>query len=367
MGQVILGLAGLSLIIVLPVICIGGWTVAISRLLSGRPILQPEEGQPISWGLVDLFGLVLVVGIALAILQQIAVSMTGARLTGEPDSLNATQQAALIFAFSVAELLTVGVMCGLILLRGYGLQLFGQRGEQFISDLLLGLAAFGMLVVPTLIMQAILAYLMPYEHPLIDMLIKDKSVPMAFASVAAAVIAAPLFEEFAFRGLFQGWLQDMVDGRSSIANVFLGRVRFFAGGVPNDQSLFTAEEPATTEPVVVDDDVVTAELTEENPFHSPQQAPESPAPVTTIANRSWMQISAPIFVSALFFALMHWGQGLAPIPLFFLAIGLGYLYQRTRRLTPCIVVHFLLNGQSMALLLIQVFFVGDDAGALFAK
>ena len=57
----------------------------------------------------------------------------------------------------------------------------------------------------------------------------------------------------------------------------------------------------------------------------------------------------PILVSSLVFALLHLGQGGAPIPLFFLAVGLGFLYQRTGRLTPCIVVHMLLNGTMLLL------------------
>ena len=55
----------------------------------------------------------------------------------------------------------------------------------------------------------------------------------------------------------------------------------------------------------------------------------------------------PIFVSSLCFALVHWGQGLAPIPLFILALGLGYLFRQTGSLIACITVHFLLNFYSM--------------------
>ena len=45
-------------------------------------------------------------------------------------------------------------------------------------------------------------------------------------------------------------------------------------------------------------------------------------------------MSAKRAVSAAIFAFMHLGQGPAPIPLFFLAIGLGYLYRQTHRATP---------------------------------
>ena len=57
----------------------------------------------------------------------------------------------------------------------------------------------------------------------------------------------------------------------------------------------------------------------------------------------------PILVTSVVFASLHLGQGAAPIPLFFLSIGLGYLYQSTGRLTPAILVHMLLNGATLCL------------------
>jgi membrane protease YdiL (CAAX protease family) len=42
-----------------------------------------------------------------------------------------------------------------------------------------------------------------------------------------------------------------------------------------------------------------------------------------------------------------------------LAVGLGYLYQRTHRVVSCVVVHFLLNSCSLAALLFDVFGVAE--------
>lgn len=64
--------------------------------------------------------------------------------------------------------------------------------------------------------------------------------------------------------------------------------------------------------------------------------------------RGWNH-GAIVFTS-LFFAVMHWGHGMAPVPLFFFSLGLGWLYQRTHRLLPSIVVHFCLNACSLMLL-----------------
>jgi membrane protease YdiL (CAAX protease family) len=61
-----------------------------------------------------------------------------------------------------------------------------------------------------------------------------------------------------------------------------------------------------------------------------------------------------VLLSAALFAGLHWSHGPDPIPLFVLAVGLGYLYQQTHRFLPCVVVHFLLNGCTMAILLVEL-------------
>ncbi|MFT7642674.1 MAG: membrane protease YdiL (CAAX protease family), partial [Pirellulaceae bacterium] len=63
----------------------------------------------------------------------------------------------------------------------------------------------------------------------------------------------------------------------------------------------------------------------------------------------------PILGSSAIFALMHFSHGPDPIPLFFLSIGIGYVYQRTHRILPCILIHMLLNGFSILLLWLQLF------------
>ena len=58
-------------------------------------------------------------------------------------------------------------------------------------------------------------------------------------------------------------------------------------------------------------------------------------------------------MSATLFAALHASHGPDPIPLFMLAVGLGYLYQRTHRILPCVTVHFLLNSVTLAVFLLQ--------------
>jgi membrane protease YdiL (CAAX protease family) len=95
-----------------------------------------------------------------------------------------------------------------------------------------------------------------------------------------------------------------------------------------------------------------------NPYASPKpDIAESPADrsaaVPPAAPRRW-----PIIVSAAIFAGMHYGHGYDFVALFFLALGLGYVYQQTHRVVPCIVIHLLLNAGSLVMLWLSVTYGG---------
>ena len=55
----------------------------------------------------------------------------------------------------------------------------------------------------------------------------------------------------------------------------------------------------------------------------------------------------PIVVTSFVFAVLHLGQGAAPIPLFFLSLGLGFLYRQTGCIAAPMIVHMVLNGVTL--------------------
>jgi membrane protease YdiL (CAAX protease family) len=63
----------------------------------------------------------------------------------------------------------------------------------------------------------------------------------------------------------------------------------------------------------------------------------------------------PIGISSLLFALAHFGHGTDPVPLFLLALMLGYTYQRTHHIVPCIVTHMLFNLVSLIALGLTIY------------
>jgi len=62
----------------------------------------------------------------------------------------------------------------------------------------------------------------------------------------------------------------------------------------------------------------------------------------------------PILISSSTFAALHAGYGPDPIPIFILALGLGYVYSRTHRIWPGLVLHMSLNGSSTVALMLAL-------------
>jgi len=168
----------------------------------------------------------------------------------------------------------------------------------------LGLKATVMILPPVIMISAAAAYLIPYEHPVLDVL-ADLRSPGVFAVIfIGTAILTPVFEEMFFRGLLQGALQGFADRNRGIV------------GEPS-QSAGNAGEPSADHLDVAGDG-------------------------------AWRPVAYwPVITASLVFASMHIGQGAAPIPLFFLSLGLGYLYRQTGSLIPCIVVHMILNGTTL--------------------
>lgn len=180
------------------------------------------------------------------------------------------------------------------------------------NDLLIGCVAALMLLPVVMLIQLLVTQLIDYTHPTLDSLVKNFNFKSAMWAWVAAVGVAPVSEEFFFRGVLQGWLQ-RVYGYSEVSEKWL------LGG--------------------------ELELAE------PNTAAFVMSPRLKLI-QSW----APIVVTSLIFAGVHLGQGPAPIPLFFLSLGLGYLFRQTGSLLPCVMVHLALNTVSMLILTLSLTF-----------
>ena len=216
----------------------------------------------------------------------------GGESTAEPD---AVLQPAVIVMGILAGVLTITLVLGLMaILYRTNLRDMGVMPQTV--DIRRGAVATVWILAPVIVINMIVAQLIPYHHPVTDTLAQQSDWQISLLLFVSAAIVTPVLEELLFRMLLQGGLQVAAEGLPAVPGV----------DVRSDSQGESMEAWNPT--------------------------------------KRW-----PILVSSLVFALLHLGQGGAPIPLFFLAVGLGFLYQRTGRLTPCIVVHMLLNGTMLLL------------------
>lgn len=73
------------------------------------------------------------------------------------------------------------------------------------------------------------------------------------------------------------------------------------------------------------------------------------------ADGNWRpQSHWPVVATSLLFAVMHYNQGAALVPLFFMSLGLGYLYRQTGKFAPPVIVHMVLNGTTLCVLFAEL-------------
>jgi membrane protease YdiL (CAAX protease family) len=300
----------------------------IARLRVGEEVVNLEPRRPVPWGLLDIV-LVVMAYILISMIGVVALrELTGIRNVAVGE-LEAHEITAVQWMSLAVWVLTIVFSMGLVTVRaGSNVEDLGIRLHRWPYDLRLGVLGFFALAAPVYGLQALLIRFFPTQHPMIDLLEAQHDNYTFFVVGITVAVVAPITEEILLRVLVQGWLEKVV------------------------ATIAPAAFPAPATP----------ELPEESQKPGPDLQPENPyAPsqVTVLAppddGVDYRAVRAiPIVASALIFALLHVGQGPAPIPLFLLALGLGYLYQRTHRLWPSLVVHFLLNSTSLAMLWVQL-------------
>jgi len=174
----------------------------------------------------------------------------------------------------------------------------------------------------------------PEQHP-IQQLIQSHPPALDFAvSALAAMLAAPLLEEFLFRGIIQPWFGARSSGGYAgiAAALLLALARRWSG--------------------------LQAGWTQLGwPGVWPQLLPAAFV-VLMVPGYLLLRAKAPpaagaVYATALLFAAAHSFAWPSPVPLFFFALALGALRYRTQSLVPCVLVHGLFNLFAWVTLLIQ--------------
>lgn len=376
MNQELLALLGLIVLAIAGVVLTIGlvtWARVFSCIKDGRPILPHEPRRLAVWGLFDLLAFVAIF-ITLDVAAINIATSQGMNLTEEP--ISPQNSMFVMLMESSALMATSGLSVALIKFRSnYSWSELGLSPKQLTYDIRIGAIAFCALAIPTYLIQSLLVQFWPSEHPLIEALKENPTLTSLSIAIFSAVVAAPLVEEFLFRGLFQGWLEKLFDQHLGtrplpIQNLLFGASRWRENATaPVIGTLVHGDTEKTSQNVsnaldtrVIEDPAFTYKPSS-NPYVSPAAASESP--IVAEAGpmplpEDWYDDSAPslrtdivaIGASSAVFAFMHnWPDC---IPLIVLAMGLGYLYRRTHRLAPCITVHLMLNALSMLGLIITI-------------
>ena len=334
------------------------WIVILVRRSVGYPIVPFEPRREVPWRLVDVL-LVLVGFLFFAILAPLVVAGVFGlpRIDGgQPPELDALNDwTPLLVADGLAKIATIALAVLFGVSRGGATAVdFGLTLRNIVGDLKLGALGFLAALLPVYCVQAVVIQVMPpdKQHPVLEMLSERSGTAALAVAVLFAVVLAPLAEEFLFRAFLQGWLETRpwrsasasgmgADTASSPNGHFSSRSTTDVKPIENEShwheiAMASAENPYA--PPTSLGIPSTAPLPDSSDGDLPSETNRAPARSDFVA----------IVISSFVFAVLHASNWPAPVPLFFLALILGYLYNRTHRLLPCIVVHLLFNALSVA-------------------
>ena len=192
----------------------------------------------------------------------------------------------------------------------------------------------------------------PDKHPLLDL--GDQAATREWIVFALqAALFAPVLEELLFRGLFLPWLIQSPE-RGAINSDMILPPRYRPHLCYAVALLFSLQSPSLADALQAGRwlDVIVG--------LAPCFFLVLLLPIFLLLPcrkrlQRWLHVSSPEavrgwFASAVLFAAIHSNVWPSPIPLFVLALGLGWLAIRTRSIVPSIVVHMMFNAVAVVYL-----------------
>lgn len=171
------------------------WAIGgvVARLRRGEPAVSPRPHAPVPWAGVD---------VATVVYLSICCQFLSSALLPSPATM-ADKLAGGVLGMATATSLAAAWL----LYRQAPASALGFGLGSLAADLRLAAAALALILAPLLAVAGILDRLVPYEHPIIDFLARHRDLPSLMLVGVAAVIVAPVAEEFFFRRVLQGWLE----------------------------------------------------------------------------------------------------------------------------------------------------------------
>jgi membrane protease YdiL (CAAX protease family) len=283
------------------------WTWILGHRRNGGQLLSLEPHVVVPWDAFDLLALVIIYVFVTEVCLNLGARWSGISIPALGEKPGPDFELLMVRCnLAISAITILGSVAFIHFRVGATATDFGLNIDHLPKDIWTGAVAFVAIAPAVYLIQEIGTLLIPYEHPLIDELQHKPDASTQWIAVISALIVAPIFEEFLFRGILQGWLEKM-------------ELRLVAN-LHNRGDATLNNQPSNA---------------------SSEQLSISGLKLGTI----------PIFISSMLFALIHLGQGAAPIALYVFALALGYLYRQTHRLWPSMTVHFLLNAVTLVAVL----------------
>jgi hypothetical protein len=174
------------------------WLIA-RRARRGLPAVDTRPHDPVPWKGSDVVA---------ATLSFLGFQMLAAGSMPADASLQMR-----LAAGSIAMLTATAVSAAHLLLQGVGWPALGCGLGRLRDDAQLAVAGLLLLLAPLLGLAAALDRFVPYRHAIVDFLNTHRDPLSIGLVVFAAVVAAPVAEEFLFRRVLQGWLESWLKSR----------------------------------------------------------------------------------------------------------------------------------------------------------
>ena len=183
-----------------------GWmsVIVVRRLREGLPAVAEAPQRPVPWRGIDV-----ITAIMIMILARIVAKVAINGGSSGPADTTAPDMTAQLVAGVLAMVGGAAATAVMLRRRGATWADLGLWPVAPARDLRLGAGGLVLVLAPLLAIAALLNRIVPYQHPIIDYL-NEHSDPLAIAVVVvAAIVVAPIAEEFLFRRVLQGWLETL--------------------------------------------------------------------------------------------------------------------------------------------------------------
>jgi membrane protease YdiL (CAAX protease family) len=339
-----------------------------------RGLLEPQRRRVVPWTGIEL---ILALVLVFFVWPNLIAQMVGALFSGAGGDTAEAVAAKKARMQLVTMLLATPFQvftCPIVFAQMSDTRLYqlGITMHNWLRNLLAGLIGFiaftpftylalGFIV---LLIQQVL-HAPPEQHPLLENAMKYTSKLDWTLAYLVGCVSAPLVEELIFRGVLQPWFA----ARRWGGHLAMGLALFLAVEFRGSQiqtagtKLFHFAQQARNNEQLGEDIVGLAWRNGLLPSFLNELGPMFFVILLTPVyfwlffwfrhDRSASRVLPAIFGTAVLFAIVHATVWPHPVPLFFLALGLGLAAYRTQSLVPSIVMHALFNTLSFVMLGLQ--------------